>query len=98
MERKNFVALDDLPQVGPWMGVPDEMQNVCAVEECKEPGKPRVCSFDGSRHHHGCVHYKHGSTKQDLPKTRDGWCWLCDTHDPVLNNGKYRNGGFGPRS
>ena len=70
------------PEWGPWIGVPEDKQDLCAVEGCTEKGLPHsYCPGDGGSHHHGCVHYdcrrvgdSHGLT------FRKGWGWLCQKH------------------
>jgi hypothetical protein len=69
---------------GPWVGVPEERQDVCAVDWCLDPGKPQVCLADGANHHHGCVHYKHLPDHAGLTFREGGWCWLCDHHYQLL--------------
>lgn len=74
------------PQWGPWVGVPKSKQSLCAVEGCEHRGTPHRCLYDGSSHHHGCVHYDCAAaeaTKHGL-KFRDGWGWLCASHYVVL--------------
>lgn len=76
-------AADLSTKIGPWLGVPPELQDACAVVGCAEHGKPHRCPYDGSFHHHGCVHYQeateHGTHAHGL-KFRKGWAWLCDKH------------------
>lgn len=65
---------------GPWVGVPEDRQTVCAVDGCDAPGQPHVCLADGSYHHHGCVHYEYLPNNAGLTFLTGGWCWLCDGH------------------
>jgi hypothetical protein len=70
------------PTFGPWVGVPRSKQRMCAVEGCAHEGVESRCLYDGSTHHHGCIHYEcqvaeqthHGLT------FRDGWGLLCPSH------------------
>lgn len=65
---------------GPWVGVPEERQTVCAVEGCIVEGKPQRCFADGGNHHHGCVHYQRLPNTAGLVFRKGGWCWLCEGH------------------
>jgi hypothetical protein len=81
------------PVWGPWAGVPKSKHSLCAVEGCEHRGGPQRCIYDGSRHHHGCIHYDctaaqnttHGLT------FRDGWGWLCPSHYAVLVSAQKRH-------
>ena len=70
----------NVEQVGPWMGVPAELQDLCAVADCETKGKPQICIADGANHHHGCIHYERLGEKAGLVFRKGGWCWLCDEH------------------
>ena len=65
---------------GPWMGVPEAQQHLCAVIGCEVEGKPQVCFADGANHHHGCVHYDTVKNRTKGLTLRDGGGWLCDEH------------------
>ena len=68
------------------MGVPEEKQRLCAVEDCASEGKPHTCIYDDRHHHHGCVHYNCKAaeeTKHGLV-FRKGWGWLCSGHYKTL--------------
>lgn len=69
---------------GPWIGVPNNMQRVCAVEGCHREGVPHICPYDGARHHHGCVHYQSARDKAGLTFRPDGWGLLCWEHYALL--------------
>jgi hypothetical protein len=64
---------------GPWTHVPPERQDVCAFQDCPEPGEPQMCFYHGRRHHHGCIHYD-GHDK----RMREGWCLVCNGHYALL--------------
>jgi len=59
---------------------------LCAVVDCLEPGRPRLCPFDGARHHHGCIHYGGNYPVSSLPfrPDADGWHWICDAHYRII--------------
>lgn len=74
---------------GPWIGVPKENQLVCAVEGCERTGVAHPCPYDGSHHHHGCVHYGCEAARADVERSglvfrSGGWCLLCDLHFEAL--------------
>jgi hypothetical protein len=57
----------------------------CAVVDCPDKGRPRVCPYDGGRHYHGAIHYE--ATKHPRLKFHDidkGWFWICDKHFAVI--------------
>lgn len=70
-------------EIGPWLGVPQSLQSVCAVEGCLGKGRPQVCFYDGRLHHHGCIHYPE---QVDNLSFRKGWGLLCDTHYRIIHN------------
>ena len=61
---------------GPWMGVPEERQRVCAFKDCANRGGPKICPYDGRYHHHGCIHYD----MSDPRMRQGGWCYVCQGH------------------
>lgn len=74
---------------GPWLGVSQENQEVCAVVGCEKRGRPQVCLYDGRAHHHGCIHYDVAKTNGDASRAgieefRKDWCLLCDDHYSAL--------------
>lgn len=64
---------------GPWIGVPKERQNICAVVDCPATGVfAGYCPADRGSHHHGCIHYQDMTTAL---KFREGsWGLLCAQH------------------
>lgn len=58
----------------------------CAVLTCPNEGKPQVCPYDGSFHHHGRIHYdchraKHfAGLRTSLEFQPTGWFLMCDAH------------------
>lgn len=76
-----------MAHIGPWVGVPANMQRVCAIEDCHEEGKRQICPYDGKLHHHGCIHYECDNGRSGLkfrPKSQ-GWALMCDTHYAIVN-------------
>lgn len=65
---------------GPWIGVPKDQQGICAVEGCTERGECHPCFYDGTTHHHGCIHYDKKAFAEAGHVVRPGWGWLCNTH------------------
>lgn len=76
---------------GPWVGVSEAQQHLCAVEGCTSEGKPHVCFADGASHHHGCVHYDTVKEPTHGLTLRDGWGWLCDEHYEQIKQAFPRN-------
>jgi hypothetical protein len=75
------------PKFGPWMGVPQGRQELCAVEGCSAPGETHRCIYDGEMHNHGCVHYLSYAaevTGHGLA-FREGWGLLCKAHYDALS-------------
>ncbi len=72
---------------GPWLGVPEERQHICAVVDCAGAGRRQTCLYDGRHHHHGCIHYNCPAadvTEHGLRFRPRSWGLLCDEHFAVL--------------
>jgi hypothetical protein len=85
--RRIKIGAPDPTGIGPWVGVPRDRHDVCAVEACTTPGEPQRCLYDGAYHHHGCVHYDcpaAEATNHGLTFRPNGWAWLCAGHYAVL--------------
>jgi hypothetical protein len=60
---------------------------MCAVVGCIEPGKHHTCPYDGSRHHHGRIHYENNHFAHPEIVFRDGpWMLICDRHYKQICN------------
>jgi hypothetical protein len=60
------------------------MQNRCAVVGCSREGRPQICPYDGSRHHHGRIHYDCGYPKHSVAFHEGTWDLICDVHYKVV--------------
>lgn len=72
---------------GPWVGVPEDRQRLCAVADCPKTGRRQVCFADGRYHHHGCVHYESAMQRAGIKPRGKSWGLLCDDHYAVLKEG-----------